>query len=61
MIITRMPFSDSSKLSPDIPQMFAKIPQFFQLSFFLKIALPIQKYVLEISRTFRSCAFNESF
>jgi hypothetical protein len=45
----------------DIPQMFAKIPQFFMLSFFEKIALPIQAYILEISHTFRSCAFNESF
>jgi hypothetical protein len=34
----------------DIPQMFAKIPQFFSLSFFLKIALPIQAYVLETSQ-----------
>ena len=49
------------KRKTDIPQMFAKIPQFFALSFFLEIALVIQAYVLEISHTFRSCAFNESF
>jgi len=41
--------------------MFGKIPQFFLLSFFRKIALPNQVYVLEISQTFRSCAFIESF
>src|SRR5665647_1243104 len=45
----------------DIPQMFAKIQQFFTLSFFLKIAFPIQAYFLEISHTFWSCTFNESF
>ena len=50
-----------SKSSSDIPQMFAKIQQFFTLSFFLKIAFPIQAYFLEISHTFWSCTFNESF
>ena len=35
----------------DIPQMFAKIQQFFTLSFFLKIAFPIQAYFLEMSQT----------
>jgi len=35
-------------LTADIPQMFAKIQQFFTLSFFLKIAFPIQAYFLEI-------------
>ena len=48
-------------LISDIPQMFAKIQQFFTLSFFLKIAFPIQAYFLEISHTFWSCTFNESF
>jgi hypothetical protein len=39
-----------SNSGSDIPQMFPKIPQFFSLSFFLKIALPIQVYVLEASQ-----------
>ena len=32
--------------------MFAKIQQFFMLSFILKIAFPIQAYFLEISHIF---------
>jgi len=41
--------------------MFAKIQQFFMLSFILKIAVPIQAYFLEISHIFWSCTFNESY
>ena len=58
---TGQPEKYSEKHKADIPQMFAKIQQFFTLSFFLKIAFPIQAYFLEISHTFWSCTFNESF
>src|SRR5665647_2766101 len=47
-------------LLSDIPQMFGKIPQFFLLSFFRKIALPTQIYVLEIFQTFKQISKNDS-